>query len=119
MADACGWADFGIARAGAMTVAEIAAAGVGALFIPFPHAVDDHQRFNAAWLVDQGAARLLIQSEADVERLVRLLGPLLGDRAALQDMAERARAAAVPDSTGRIVAICERLVEGQRPGEDA
>ena len=119
MAEAFGWADFVIARAGAMTVAEIAAAGVGALFIPFPHAVDDHQRFNAAWLVDQGAARLLIQSEADVERLVRLLGPLLGDRAALQDMAERARAAAVPDSTGRIVAICERLVEGQRPGEDA
>ena len=119
MAEAFGWADFVIARAGAMTVAEIATAGVGALFIPFPHAVDDHQRFNAAWLVDQGAARLLTQPEASVDRLVALLGPLLGDRAVLQDMAGRARAAAVPDSTGRIVAICEQTIDGPRPGEDA
>ena len=119
MAEAFGWADFVIARAGAMTVAEIAAAGVGALFIPFPHAVDDHQRFNAAWLVDQGAARLLGQSEADAKRLEALLGPLLADRDALLDMAERARAASVADSTGRIVALCEQTIDGSRPGEDA
>ena len=115
MAEAFGWADFVIARAGAMTVAEIAAAGVGALFIPFPHAVDDHQRFNAAWLVDQGAARLLNQREADVDTLARLLGPLLADRAALLDMATRARAAAVPDSTARIAAICEDVIAGKTP----
>ena len=118
MAEAFGWADFVIARAGAMTVAEVAAAGVGALFIPFPHAVDDHQRFNAAWLVDRGAARLLNQAQADVDRLAALLGPLLSDRNALLDMAERARSAAVSDSRGRIVAICERLIDGQRPGEE-
>ncbi|MCL7744511.1 undecaprenyldiphospho-muramoylpentapeptide beta-N-acetylglucosaminyltransferase [Guyparkeria hydrothermalis] len=117
MAEAFGWADFVIARAGAMTVAEIAAAGVGALFIPFPHAVDDHQRFNAAWLVDQGAARLLSQTEADVEHLTALLGPLLADRAVLLDMAERARAAAVPESTARIASVCEQTIDGQRPGE--
>ncbi|HER34934.1 MAG: undecaprenyldiphospho-muramoylpentapeptide beta-N-acetylglucosaminyltransferase [Halothiobacillaceae bacterium] len=119
MAVAFGWADFVVARAGAMTVAEIATAGVGALFIPFPHAVDDHQRFNAAWLVDQGAARLLIQREADVDRLVALLGPLLGDRGVLQDMASRARAAAVPDSTGRIMAICESLIDGSSRGNSS
>lgn len=113
MAEAFGWADFVIARAGAMTVAEIAAAGLGALFVPFPHAVDDHQRFNAAWLVDQGAARLLNQREADVDTLARLLGPLLADRAALLDMATRAREAAVPDSTARIVAICEDVIAKQ------
>ncbi len=121
MAEAFGWADFVIARAGAMTVAEIAAAGVGALFVPFPHAVDDHQRFNAAWLVDQGAARLLNQREADVDTLARLLGPLLADRAALLDMASRARAAAVPDSTARIAAICEDVIaertKNKQPGE--
>ncbi|QGT79047.1 undecaprenyldiphospho-muramoylpentapeptide beta-N-acetylglucosaminyltransferase [Guyparkeria halophila] len=115
MAEAFGWADFVIARAGAMTVAEIAAAGVGALFIPFPHAVDDHQRVNAAWLVDQGAARLLNQREADVDTLARLLGPLLADRAALLDMATRAREAAVPDSTARIAAICEDVIAGRTP----
>lgn len=119
MAAAFGWADFVIARAGAMTVAEIAAAGVGALFVPFPHAVDDHQRFNAAWLVDRGAARLLTQPEADVDRLVALLGPLLNDRKALLDMAERARAAGVPESTARIAAVCERIIDGRRPGEVA
>ena len=119
MAEAFGWADFVIARAGAMTVAEIAAAGIGALFIPFPHAVDDHQRFNAGWLVDQGAARLLTQPEADVERLVALLGPLLGDRDVLLDMARRARDVSVPDSTGRIAAICEQTIDGAAPGEDA
>ncbi|MFW6020754.1 MAG: undecaprenyldiphospho-muramoylpentapeptide beta-N-acetylglucosaminyltransferase [Guyparkeria sp.] len=121
MAEAFGWADFVIARAGAMTVAEIAAAGLGALFIPFPHAVDDHQRFNAAWLVDQGAARLLNQREAGVDRLVRLLGPLLADRAALLDMARRAREAAVPDSTARIAALCEEVIAAHttdnQPGE--
>jgi len=119
MAGAFGWADFVIARAGAMTVAEIAAAGVGALFIPFPHAVDDHQRHNAAWLVDRGAARLLVQHEADVDRLARLLGTVLADRALLQDMAGRARAAAVTDSTTRITAACEQAITGrERPGEE-
>ena len=113
MAEAFGWADFVIARAGAMTVAEIAAAGIGALFVPFPHAVDDHQRFDAAWLVAQGAARLLNQREADVDTLARLLGPLLSDRAALLDMATRAREAAVSDSTARIAALCEDVIAEQ------
>ncbi|MFO7809309.1 undecaprenyldiphospho-muramoylpentapeptide beta-N-acetylglucosaminyltransferase [Guyparkeria sp.] len=121
MAEAFDWADFVIARAGAMTVAEIASAGIGALFVPFPHAVDDHQRFNAAWLVDQGAARLLNQREADIDTLARLLGPLLADRAVLLDMAARAREATVPDSTARIAAICEDVIAGKtqnkRPGE--
>ncbi len=117
MAEAFGWADFVIARAGAMTVAEIAAAGIGALFIPFPHAVDDHQRHNAAWLVDQGAARLLDQRDADVERIAGLLGEVLADRALLEGMAVRARAVAVADSTTRITTVCEQVIAGQRPGE--
>ncbi len=118
MAEALGWADFVIARAGAMTVAEIAAAGVGALFIPFPHAVDDHQRFNAAYLVDQGAARLLDQREAGVERLAEVLGPLLADRSQLAQMAVKARESAVTDSTDRIVSICLPLAGAVTPGEE-
>lgn len=98
MADALGWADAVIARAGAMTVAEIATVGVGALFVPFPHAVDDHQTRNAEWLVAAGAARVLPESEADPARLAQELGQLLSDRAALADRAQRARALAQPDA---------------------
>ncbi len=118
MAEALGWADFVIARAGAMTVAEIAVAGVGALFIPFPHAVDDHQRFNAAYLVERGAARLVDQREAGVERLANMLGPLLIDRSQLTRMAIQARDSAVTDSTDRIVSICLPLAGAVAPGED-
>lgn len=118
MAEALGWADFVIARAGAMTVAEIAAAGVGALFIPFPHAVDDHQRFNAAYLVERGAACLLDQREAGVERLAEVLGPLLVDRSKLAQMAVKARESAVTDSTDRIVSICLPLAGAVVLGEE-
>jgi len=98
MADAYGWADLVVSRAGAMSVAELAAAGVAALLIPFPHAVDDHQTRNAQWLVEAGAAVLVQERELDEARLVRELTALLGDRAALAERAHRARALARPDA---------------------
>ncbi len=109
MAEAYGWADLVLCRSGALTVSELAAVGVAAVLVPFPHAVDDHQTRNAAFLCDQGAARLLPQSGLDVDSLSACLNELLSDRAQLQRMAQRARSLAQPESTRRVADICEEL----------
>ena len=106
MASAYATADLVVCRAGASTIAELAAAGVGAVLVPFPFAVDDHQTANARALVDVGAALLLPESEANAERLAALLAELLGDRARLLAMAQAARTLAKPDATRRIADIC-------------
>lgn len=100
-------ADLVICRSGALTVAELAAAGVPSLLVPFPHAVDDHQTANARFLSDHGAAFLLPQAELDAEKLA---GILLGmDRARLLQMAEKARELARPDAAQVVAQVCERL----------
>ncbi|MET0290795.1 MAG: undecaprenyldiphospho-muramoylpentapeptide beta-N-acetylglucosaminyltransferase [Steroidobacteraceae bacterium] len=99
MADAYGWADLIVCRAGALTIAELAAAGVGALLVPYPHAVDDHQTRNAAWLVDAGAALHVADHELTVEHAIALLAPLCADRVRLLAMAEAARRLARPEAT--------------------
>ncbi|MEW6253328.1 MAG: undecaprenyldiphospho-muramoylpentapeptide beta-N-acetylglucosaminyltransferase [Planctomycetota bacterium] len=101
--------DFAICRAGAMTVAELACAGVPAVLVPFPFAVDDHQTGNAAFLADAGAAWLMPQQELTAEKLAALIGGL--DRATLAAMSEKARALARPDATGRVADICEELAK--------
>jgi len=109
MAEAYGWADLVVCRAGALTVSELAAAGVGSLLVPYPYAVDDHQSANARYLTDAGAARLLVQKHLTPEGLAEQLRELLGDRAALLTMAEAARARANPDAAERIAAACWEL----------
>jgi UDP-N-acetylglucosamine--N-acetylmuramyl-(pentapeptide) pyrophosphoryl-undecaprenol N-acetylglucosamine transferase len=94
-------ADLVICRAGAMTVAELSAAGLAGVLVPYPHAVDDHQTANARFLSDQGAAILLPQAELAPESLAALLRSL--DRARLADMAARARSLGKPEAA-RIVA---------------
>lgn len=108
MAAAYGWADLVLCRAGALTVAELAAAGVGAILVPFPHAVDDHQTRNAEYLVAAGAARLVPQATLDAQRLCSELAAFAGPdgRARLLDMAERAHALARPQATETVVAHC-------------
>ncbi|HEY2345261.1 MAG TPA: undecaprenyldiphospho-muramoylpentapeptide beta-N-acetylglucosaminyltransferase [Xanthomonadaceae bacterium] len=107
MAGAYGWADLLVCRAGAMTLAEVCAAGVGALLVPFPAAVDDHQTRNAEYLVERGAARLLPQHDELETRLRESLRELLvPDRKALLVMAHCARAAALPEATAKVVEIC-------------
>jgi UDP-N-acetylglucosamine--N-acetylmuramyl-(pentapeptide) pyrophosphoryl-undecaprenol N-acetylglucosamine transferase len=106
MAAAYAWADLVVCRAGALTLAELAAAGVGAVLVPFPFAVDDHQTHNARSAVAAGAALLLPEAEATPGRLHAILEPLLADRARMLTMARAARTLAKPDATADIAAIC-------------
>ena len=107
MAAAYAEADLVVCRAGATTVAEIAAAGVASVLVPYPHAVDDHQTANARFLADAGAAVLLPQSELSAERLAGLLAGF--DRVRLRDMARRARSLARPDATSSVAMACAEL----------
>jgi UDP-N-acetylglucosamine--N-acetylmuramyl-(pentapeptide) pyrophosphoryl-undecaprenol N-acetylglucosamine transferase len=109
MAAAYAGADIVICRAGATTVAELAATGVASLLVPFPFAVDDHQTTNARYLVDRGAAILEQQVSLTPDRLAEILGGLTRD--ALRQMAERARAAARPDATQAVARACMELAK--------
>lgn len=111
MAAAYGWADFVICRAGALTVSEIAAAGVPAVFIPFPAAVDDHQTRNAEFLVQAGAARLLPQATLSSVSLKQALTGM-HERKSLQLMARKAQTLAVADSVKRVADACEETRNG-------
>ncbi|MCA3179266.1 MAG: undecaprenyldiphospho-muramoylpentapeptide beta-N-acetylglucosaminyltransferase [Burkholderiaceae bacterium] len=107
MAAAYADADLVVCRAGAMTVSEVAAAGVASLMVPFPHAVDDHQTTNARFLSERGAALLVPQAELTAEGLATRLDGL--DRAALLAIAERARALAKPDAASQVADACEAI----------
>jgi UDP-N-acetylglucosamine--N-acetylmuramyl-(pentapeptide) pyrophosphoryl-undecaprenol N-acetylglucosamine transferase len=109
MADAYGWADFVVARAGALTISELAAAGLGALLVPYPYATDDHQRRNAEHMVAAGAAISIAEHELDAERLARELAPITADRARLVNMAEAARGMARPGAAERLADACIEL----------
>jgi len=100
-------ADVVICRAGALTIAELAAAGVASVLVPFPYAVDDHQTYNARFLSEKGAAVLLPQTELNAEKLAQLLREL--DRERLKAMAIAARALAKPDATQQVAQICVAL----------
>ncbi|EQD65593.1 N-acetylglucosaminyltransferase, MurG [mine drainage metagenome] len=106
MEQAYAWADLALCRAGALTLAELAAAGLGAILVPYPHAVDDHQTRNAAFMTGADAARLLPESALSAQSLAQELGTLLADRKRLLSMATAARALAQPDAADRIADAC-------------
>ncbi|WOC25771.1 undecaprenyldiphospho-muramoylpentapeptide beta-N-acetylglucosaminyltransferase [Pseudoalteromonas sp. N1230-9] len=105
------WADLVICRAGALTVSEIAAAGRMALFVPFPHAVDDHQTANAAYLVNSGAALMMQQNAFSKEAVVDLLTPYLIAPEKISIMASKAKQLAILDATAKVANRCEQLVD--------
>ena len=107
MASAYGQADLAVCRAGALTLAELSAAGLGALLIPFPYAVDDHQTRNGQWLVAAGAAELRSEAELTAELLAKLLEKYQ-TRSACLELAERARALA---RTGAAEVCAEQALE--------
>jgi len=112
MAAAYAWADLVVCRSGALTVAELAAAGLGSVLIPFPFAVDDHQTRNAEYLAAASAAVILPQASLDAGRMAQTLGELLSDRARLLDMACSAHSLALPDAAECVAdACCEWLVQ--------
>lgn len=111
MAQAYQWADLIICRAGALTVAEVAAAAVPAIFVPLPHAVDDHQTRNAESLTREGAALLLPQRELTPTRLAHQVEELNRHREQLVGMAQAARRVAILNATERVAAVCRQLVK--------
>lgn len=104
-------ADLVIARAGAGTVAEIAANGRPAILVPYPHAARDHQRANARWLAERGGALVIEEAGTDAPgQLARAVAALAGDRERLRAMAAASAAVGVRDAAARIVAECRRLL---------
>lgn len=118
MAEAYGWADLIICRSGALTVAEVAAAGLAAILVPFPYAVDDHQAANGRYLSDNGAAIQIKQSDLTVDKLAMLLQDLCSDRQRLKEMSIKARQLAKPLATAQVAAICAAYA-GYEFGENA
>ncbi len=112
MASAYAWADLVICRAGALTVSELAAAGLASFLIPLPHAIDDHQTRNAEFLAKQGAAVLLPQHATDADRLAAQLTEVLMNKKRIKTMGEQARVLAQPDATQRVVAACLEVSRG-------
>lgn len=113
MAGAYEWADLVVCRAGALTVAELAAAGRPALLIPLPHAIDDHQTANAGYLARQGAADLLPQHGLTTDDLTQRLAVLFSNPEMLQQMAANARQLAKPDATRDVVQACQEVAHAR------
>ena len=110
MAAAYLWADLVICRAGAMTVAEIAAAGVAAIFVPYPYAIYDHQTLNARFLSDKKAAIHISQDRFSDENLAAVLVELANDRPCLMGLSRRARRNALTDATRHVADICKEVM---------
>ncbi len=108
MAGAYEWADLVICRAGALTIAELAAAGVASILVPFPHAVDDHQTGNAKFLVNVGGAFLLPQNELTAEAVALIRNY---SRSQLLEMAEKARSLAKPDAAEAVAQLCTDIAK--------
>ena len=104
MAAAYRWADVVLCRAGAMTVAELAAVGAPSILVPFPHAVDDHQTANANYLVDQQAAILIQQPQLTAQKLQQVLSSLTSEK--LKSMRKAAGKSALLDAAAQVVDQC-------------
>lgn len=110
MDEAYGWADLVICRAGALTVSELAIAGVASVLVPFPYAVDDHQTANAGYLADTGAAICVQQADLTTEELTNLLIKL-GNREQLLKMAVLAKQLARPEAGNDVVALLQEAMQ--------
>lgn len=111
MAERYSWADIVVCRAGAMTVAELTAAGKPSLLVPFPYAIDDHQTENARWLSDQSAGVLVPQTDLLNEATVVRLAELLASPEKRSAMAEAAKQLAILDSASRVAQHCTELTQ--------
>lgn len=108
MPAAWAWADLAICRSGALTVAELAAAGVPAVLVPFPAAVDDHQTANAKYLTAAGAGWLMQQKDFSASSLAEHLRGL--QRLSLAERAACARRLALPDAAAQVAQACQEVM---------
>lgn len=109
VAGAYGWSDLVVCRAGALTISELAVAGVASVLVPFPHAVDDHQTRNGLSLANADAAVLINQGDLNATRLGGLLAEFHGARDRLLGMALAARRLGIPDATRKVADCCLEL----------
>jgi UDP-N-acetylglucosamine--N-acetylmuramyl-(pentapeptide) pyrophosphoryl-undecaprenol N-acetylglucosamine transferase len=112
MAQAYGWADLVVCRAGALTISELAAAGLPSLLVPLPYAIDDHQSRNADYLAHEGAAFVMPQATTGAAEMAARLKEVLMQPEQLQNMARTARRLAKPDATNTVVDICLEVAHG-------
>ena len=109
MAGVYAWADLVICRAGALTISELTAVGIGSILIPYPYAVDDHQYHNARFLVENGAAKIVLDEDLSADNLAEMIKSFQSDRNMLISMAVKARELASIDATERLAkGILER-----------
>ncbi|WP_268797799.1 undecaprenyldiphospho-muramoylpentapeptide beta-N-acetylglucosaminyltransferase [Pseudomonas huanghezhanensis] len=112
MAQAYGWADLVVCRAGALTISELAAAGLPSLLVPLPHAIDDHQSRNADYLAREGAAFVMPQATTGAAEMAARLEEVLMQPEQLKRMAATARQLAKPDATNTVVDVCLEVAHG-------
>jgi len=103
------WADVIICRAGALTVSEVAIAGLPAVFIPYPHAIDNHQVVNAKWLTNNNAANMIEQRHLTPDTLAKSLEGLLMDKQKIQSYLQKLKGLAMPHATKDVADICEQI----------
>jgi UDP-N-acetylglucosamine--N-acetylmuramyl-(pentapeptide) pyrophosphoryl-undecaprenol N-acetylglucosamine transferase len=110
MAEVYSWADIVICRAGALTIAELAATGIASVLIPFPYAVDDHQTSNANYLAKEGAAVLIQETQLNSEKIKGLLVKWYQAPEQLLQMANKARSLAKPEATHDVARHCMEAI---------
>ncbi|HSW68804.1 MAG TPA: undecaprenyldiphospho-muramoylpentapeptide beta-N-acetylglucosaminyltransferase [Gammaproteobacteria bacterium] len=117
MHEAYAWADIVLCRSGALTIAELCAAGVGAILVPFPHAIGDHQTANANFMVKEGAALLIQQSALTADKLVDILQEFIELPERCQAMAKAAYQLRRADAADKILSICQDVykIQGRLP----
>ncbi len=106
MATAYGAADLVVCRSGALTISELAVVGIGAILVPFPHAVDDHQTRNAEVLEKAGAAVIFQEQGLEAEALAAALSRVLSSRPEILAMAQAARRVGVRDAALQLASVC-------------
>ncbi len=111
MSKAYEWADLIICRSGASTVSEVAAVGLPAIFVPYPHAVDDHQFYNAKFLVDSGAAICVRQSGLSADKLKKRLEDFLFHSEKLKDMSDKLKQLSILDSAERVMVEASNYIK--------
>lgn len=110
MAEAYRWCDLLICRAGASTIAEVLNLGIPAMYVPFPHAADDHQRANAQSIVEAGAGVMIDDGELGSKRARNLLTGFMNNPVALVNLASRARSMGRPDAARAIAGHLRRMI---------